>query len=39
MYSIKEDSIIVPIELCMWHKKTEVEVLLNCRATENFIDT
>ena len=39
MYSIKEDSITVPIDLCMWHEKTEVEVLLDCRATENFIDT
>ncbi len=39
MYSIKEDSITVPIDLCMWHKKTEVEALLDCRATENFINT
>src|SRR6266702_2429604 len=39
MYSIKKDSITVPIDLCMWHKKTEVEALLNCGATENFIDT
>ncbi len=38
MYSIKEDSITVPIDLCMWHKKTEVEALLDCGATENFID-
>ncbi len=39
MYSIKEDSITVPVDLCMWHKKTEVEALLDCGATENFIDT
>ncbi len=38
MYSIKEDSITVPIDLCMWHKRTEVEALLDCGATENFID-
>ncbi len=38
MYSIKEDSITVPIDLCMWHKKTKVEALLDCGATENFID-
>ncbi len=38
MYSIKEDSITVPIDLCMWHRKTKVEALLNCGATENFID-
>ncbi len=39
MYSIKEDSITVPVDLCMWHKKTEVEALLDCGATKNFIDT
>ncbi len=38
MYSIKEDSITVPIDLYMWHKKTEVEALLDCGATENFIN-
>ncbi len=38
MYSIKEDSITVPIDLYMWHKKTEVEALLDCGATENFVD-
>jgi len=38
MYSIKEDSITIPIDLHMWHKKTKVEALLNCGATENFID-
>ncbi len=38
MYSIKEDSITVPIDLCMWHKKTKVEALLDCGATENFIN-
>ncbi len=38
MHSIKEDSITVPIDLCTWHKKTEVEALLNCGATKNFID-
>jgi hypothetical protein len=38
MYSTKTDSMTIPVQVHMWHKKTEVETLLDSGATHNFID-
>jgi hypothetical protein len=35
---MKTDSMTIPVQVHMWHKKTEVETLLDSRATHNFID-
>ena len=38
MYSNKKDSMTVDVQLYMWHRKAQVEALLDCGATDNFID-
>ena len=38
MYSIKEDSMTIPISVHMWHQMTSIEMLLDSGATHNFID-
>ena len=38
MYSTKKDSMTVPIQVYLWHKKTKVSTLLDSGATHNFID-
>jgi hypothetical protein len=38
MYSMKTDSMTIPVQVHMWHKKTKVETLLDSGATHNFID-
>jgi hypothetical protein len=38
MYSTKTDSMTIPVQVHMWHKKTEVETLLDSGATHNFIN-
>ena len=38
MYSIKEDSMTIPISVYMWHQTTSIKTLLDSGATHNFID-
>ena len=38
MYSIKEDSMTIPVSVYMWHQTTPIETLLDSGATHNFID-
>ena len=38
MYSTKEDSMTIPISVHSWHKKTDIQALLDSGATHNFID-
>ena len=38
MYSTKEDSMMIPISVYMWHQMTPIETLLDSGATHNFID-
>lgn len=38
MYSTKQDSMTISIQVHAWHKMTEASALLNSGATHNFID-
>ena len=38
MYSTKSNSITVNVHLYQWHQKTNLEVLIDCGTTDNFID-
>ena len=38
MYSTKEGSMTIPISVHSWHKKTNIQALLDSEATHNFID-
>src|ERR1700721_58748 len=38
MYSMKKDSMTIQISIHMWHKKIDIQTLLDSGATHNFLD-
>ena len=38
MYSTQKNSMTISLTVNMWHKTTQLEALLDCGATHNFID-
>ena len=38
MYSTQKNSMTIPLTVNMWHKTTQIEALLDCGATHNFVN-